>query len=58
MMRPGQQSIFLSSAAMASLAASDVYEATKVSTKVLSQTRHWPDIHDYWVAYNLVCIGK
>ena len=45
----GQQSIFMASAAvataLASLVASDMYEAAKVSTQVNSQTRHWPDFH-------------
>ena len=31
--------------ALASLVASDMYEAAKVSTQVKSQTRHWPDFH-------------
>ena len=42
-------SLFLASAAvataLASLVASDMYEAAKVSTQVKSQTRHWPDFH-------------
>ena len=42
-------SFFLASAAvataLASLVASDMYEAAKVSTQVKSQTRHWPDFH-------------
>ena len=48
----GHQSIFsffLASAAvaiaLASLVASDMYEAAKVSTQVKSQTRYWPDFH-------------
>ena len=40
-----QQSIFLASAALASLVAWAMYEAAKVSTQVKSQTRHWPDFH-------------
>ena len=31
--------------ALASLVASAMYEAAKVSTQVKSQTRHWPDVH-------------
>ena len=31
--------------ALASLVASDMYEAAKVSIQVKSQTRHWPDFH-------------
>ena len=42
-------SFFLASAAvataLASLVASDVYEAAKVSTQIKSPTRHWPDCH-------------
>ena len=43
-------SFFLASAAvatapLASLVASDMYEAAKVSTQVKSQKRHWPDFH-------------
>ena len=30
---------------LASLVASDMYEAAKLSTQVMSQTRHWPDFH-------------
>ena len=47
----GQQTyfFFLASAAMgtalASLVASDMYEAAKVSTQVKPQTRHRPDLH-------------
>ena len=48
----GQQTYFsfLASAAvataLASLVASDMYEAAKVSTQVKSQTRHQPDFHE------------
>ena len=47
----GQQTYFsfLASAAvataLASLVASDMYEAAKVFTQVKSQTRQWPDFH-------------
>ena len=33
------------STALASLVASDMYDAVKVSTQVNSQTRQWPDFH-------------
>ena len=57
----GQQSIFLllpgfsscGYSSIASLVASAMYEAAKVSTQVKSKTRHWPDFHGaMFIMYN------